>query len=148
MAIENTLERIAVALETLAAGQGLVAGTTVTVTPTEEKPKRKPRKGSKASKETSEKPTEAVTESTSTSEPEKSEESSEPEVTIADVRTALTRLQNAVDGAAARKVLSTKGGNGALSKVKPAKYADVVAAANEQAAAAETQAEAEAEIDG
>jgi hypothetical protein len=140
MSIENTLERIAVALETLVAGQGLVSGTTVTVTPNENvsteesreetkaevtKPKRKPRKKK--------------------AEPEAPvEEPSEPEATIVEVRTALNRLQTAVDGAAARNVLSTVGGNGALSKVKPAKYQAVIDAANEAA----VQAEAEAEIDG
>lgn len=138
MAIEDTLVRIAVALEAIAAGSGLAIGQTVTVTPIEEapeveKPKRTRRK--KATNPSTSKGSEP--ESTSTSEPETSEESPEPEVEIADVRTALTRLQTAVDGAAARKVLSTVGGNGALSKVKPAKYQAVIDAANAQAEEAE-----------
>ncbi len=59
-------------------------------------------------------------------------EAKEPEVPdgpkIEDVRAALTALQAAVGAPAARKLLASVGGSGALSKVKKAKYADIIEA--------------------
>lgn len=129
MTIEATLERIAVALEAIAAGGGTV--TAEKAEPAAEKPKRT-RRSSKSSTSKESKP-----ESSSTTAPEKSEESPDEEVKIEAVREALTRLQKAVNGGAARKVLATVGGDGALSKVKPAKYQAVIDEANRQAAEAE-----------
>ncbi len=59
---------------------------------------------------------------------------------IEDVRAALTDLQAATDGKTARELLAKVGGSGALSKVKKAKYADIIEAAlkaGEEAAGAD-----------
>ena len=74
----------------------------------------------------------ATTDSKSTDEPEKSDGPK-----LEDVRTALTALQNATDGKTARELLAKVGGNGALSKIKAAKYQDIIDAAGKAATEAE-----------
>jgi len=136
MTIEVTLERIAVALETIAAGGGAVtaAPTTATDTPATtkaEKPaasgKGKPAGKGKATKES--KPAKE--------EPAETEEAKEPELTLNDVRAALTTLQKAV-GADAPKALLSEHGASTLSKLDKGTYGAVIAAAK---AAAEEAAE-------
>lgn len=119
MTIEATLERIAIALETIASGGGLQSAA-----PTKTTRKRTTKKAEAKAEE----PTETKKEEAPAPDDQKAEAEAEGSdgPTLDDVRAALKALQAATDPKKTREVLSTAGGNGALSKVKPAKYQAVI----------------------
>lgn len=127
MTIEATLERIAVALETLAAGGGTVAAAPVE-TPKAETPKAEKPKATKAEKPKATKPAKE----------EKPAEDEKPSVSLNDVRAALTSLQKA-KGADAPKGLLKEFKAATLSKLETGQYQAVIDRA------AELEAEEEAE---
>jgi len=118
MSLENSLERIAVALEQLA--------NVTDETPTPEKPaaKAKPTKAKPSKPATKAKP-----EPTPAAEEEKAPTEGGP--TLSDVRKALGSLQKRVDAAAAKALLADVGGANTLSKLDESKYQAVIDAAAE-----------------
>lgn len=137
MSIEKNIESIALSLHTMSLILAKMAGDQVSVPspePAAEEEKataKKPTatsktsskassttKGAKAKKETVE----------SESEPETS---SEPALTLADVRKALGALQKKTDADTARGVLYNVGGASTLSQLKPDLFAAVIDAAVE-----------------
>lgn len=122
MSIENSLERIATALEIMAGNAGSSPESTAPEKAASGSGSRKTSSTSKSSKSSkSSKP--------SGSGSGKKEEKSD--LTVADVRKALTALQKRQDAATAKKVLEEAGGGAlTLSKLKPEKYAAVIEAAN------------------
>lgn len=125
MTIEATLERIAVALETIAAGGGTVAAA-----PAAEKPASKP-----AASKAKDKPAASKSKK---EEPAAEEKEEAPAVTLNAVRAALTSLQKA-SGADAPKALLKEFKAATLSKLKTDQYQAIIDRAEELVKEAEAE---------
>lgn len=131
MTIEATLERIAVALETIAAGGGAVA-----TAPAAEKPASKP-----AASKAKDKPAASKAkkeEPAAEAEAEAEEKEEVPTVTLNAVRAALTSLQKA-SGADAPKALLKEFKAATLSKLKTDQYQAIIDRAGELVKEAEAE---------
>lgn len=159
MTIENTLLRIAVALELIAARDIILnPGELTKDEPVEEKDPE----GDEVSAETSAAETAAAKEDAAAKEAAaakkqkaaakrkaaaakkqkdeeaaakaKEEEEEGPTLTIKDVRAALTKLQSVTSAKVAKGILEAAGGTKILSKLPEGKYAEVIKASEEKAA--------------
>jgi len=129
MTIEATLERIAVALETIAAGGGAVA-----TAPAAEKPASKP-----AASKAKDKPAASKAKKEEPAAEAEAEEKEEvPTVTLNAVRAALTSLQKA-SGADAPKALLKEFKAATLSKLKTDQYQAIIDRAGELVKEAEAE---------
>lgn len=143
MSIEQTLDRIAAALERIAEGHGQRAEPdpgqppapprqppTTDAGASPDKPQR--RRGRPPKNETPPAPaqTQAPPETPAPSFLDDDEPPGQPELTLADVRAALVACQKRHHPELARQILKEQGGVDVLSKLDPARFAAVVQAAN------------------
>lgn len=129
MTIENTLERIAVALESIAAGPGTTS--TSPGKPAKDTSSAKPKPTSKPA----DKPTSKST-AGKASKPTATSSTTEDGPKIADVRKALGAVQKAFDSDTARALLKEAGEAATMSKLSEDMYQTVIDAAMAKAESA------------